>query len=82
MLGKYDDLIKFDYQTFVTRLPGLFGLPPLIDDPNIAEGVVLKPVNTCYLKKGGRVIIKLKSDKFKEVNPPHSLDVNLPRPKG
>lgn len=58
--------MKFDVETFTSTIPALFGLPPL--DRNIAEGVVLKPVRNCFLSGGDRVIVKKKSDAFKEVS--------------
>jgi len=65
--GKFVELIKFNIDTFVTTLPAQFGLPPISDYPNIAEGIVLKPVINRYLTRGGRVLVKYKSENFKEV---------------
>lgn len=38
---------------------------PAIDD-NICEGVVIRPVEPCYLRNGSRVIIKNKNERFAE----------------
>jgi len=66
-LGKFRDLIKFDINTFVTTIPKQLNLPPLTHIPNISEGIVLKPVINRYTFKGSRVIVKYKSENFKEV---------------
>ena len=61
--GAFKDVIGFD-PTFQTTLPDKFGLPPI--KGNIAEGVVLKPVEPLYLPTGSRVIFKNKTTKFSE----------------
>jgi hypothetical protein len=67
-LGTFNEVIKFDVENFVTTLPAIFGLPPI--ENNIAEGLVLKLAGAnAFTGKGSRVIIKLKSDRFKEVCP-------------
>lgn len=56
---------------FESKLPAKFGLPPL-DKPNVAEGIVIKPVKDVFLesKKGPkRVIFKRKVEGFAEVKP-------------
>ena len=56
---------------FESKLPAKFGLPPL-DKPNVAEGIVIKPVKDVVLesKKGPkRVIFKRKVEGFAEVKP-------------
>jgi len=74
--GCFDDLLKlFDIQTFKSTLPAQFGLPEL--ENNVAEGVVLKPIKNTWMPKGGRVIIKFKSERFKEV----SGVIKVPGPK-
>jgi Rnl2 family RNA ligase len=65
MRGKYSDLSKFDIETFQTLIPNHFNLPPIPN--NIAEGIVLKPVINKFTSKGNRVILKYKSEKFREV---------------
>lgn len=51
---------------FETTIPDILGLPKIKD--NIAEGVVLKPVEPKFMPSGSRVILKNKNDKFKENN--------------
>jgi Rnl2 family RNA ligase len=41
-----------------------FGLPQI--ESNVMEGVVIKPVEPCFLKNGSRVIIKNKNEKWEE----------------
>ena len=56
---------------FDSKLPAKFGLPPL-GKPNVAEGIVVKPVKDIVLesKKGPkRVIFKRKVEGFAEVKP-------------
>ena len=56
---------------FESKLPAKFGLPPL-DKPNIAEGIVIKPLKNVVLEsKNGprRVIFKRKVEGFAEVKP-------------
>lgn len=49
---------------FQTTIPDLLGLPPIAD--NICEGVVIKPVESCFLKSGARVVLKNKNEKWSE----------------
>jgi Rnl2 family RNA ligase len=50
---------------FKTRLPAALGLPPLLDEPNWAEGVVVRPV--CEPPPGhDRRFVKLKIAEFSE----------------
>jgi Rnl2 family RNA ligase len=63
--GTLEDVIKFEVEGFQTTIPGLLGLPDIED--NIAEGVVIKPVNAHYIS-GDRVIVKKKTKAFSEVN--------------
>ena len=54
---------------FESKLPAKFGLPPL-DKPNVAEGIVIKPMKETILetRKGPkRVIFKRKVEGFAEV---------------
>jgi len=63
--GTFTELMEFPVDTHITTLPTKFGLPPL--DNNIAEGIVIKPVTGGWTAKGSRVILKIKSENFKEV---------------
>jgi len=49
---------------FPSKISGWLGLPPIED--NIAEGIVIKPVEPRFLNIGDRVILKSKNEKFKE----------------
>ncbi|NIM13439.1 MAG: RNA ligase, Rnl2 family [Candidatus Aminicenantes bacterium] len=49
---------------FPSQVSQWLGLPAIED--NIAEGVVIKPVEPSFLKIGARVILKSKNEKFEE----------------
>lgn len=49
---------------FPSKVSQWLGLPPIED--NIAEGIVIKPVEPRFVKTGDRVILKSKNEKFKE----------------
>jgi Rnl2 family RNA ligase len=49
---------------FPSKISGWLGLPPI--DDNIAEGIVIKPVEPRFLGIGERVILKSKNEKFEE----------------
>ena len=69
-IGTLQDMINYPLG-FESKLPAKFGLPPL-DKPNIAEGIVIKPLKDIVLerKKGPtRVIFKRKVEGFSEVKP-------------
>ena len=61
-IGSYNDACAFNYD-FDTTIPKRLGFPSI--KGNTAEGIVIKPIKN-YDFKGGRVIFKLKADKFKE----------------
>ena len=68
--GTLQDMISYPLG-FESKLPAKFGLPPL-DKPNIAEGIVIKPIKDVFIesKKGPkRVIFKRKVEGFAEVKP-------------
>ena len=68
--GTLQDMISYPLG-FESKLPAKFGLPPL-DKPNIAEGIVIKPIKDVFVesKKGPkRVIFKRKVEGFAEVKP-------------
>jgi len=64
--GKFSDLVKFNVDTFVSTIPKELGYPEL-PTPNIAEGIIIKLVQNKYTFKGSRVMVKYKSETFKEV---------------
>lgn len=69
-MGTLQDMISYPLG-FESKLPAKFGLPPL-DKPNIAEGIVIKPIKDVFVesKKGPkRVIFKRKVEGFAEVKP-------------
>ena len=61
--GTFEECLKYP-NLFNTKIPEMYGLEPIED--NIAEGVVIKPLEDLRLKNGSRIIIKNKNDKFKE----------------
>ena len=52
---------------FLSTISDLFRLPSIPN--NYAEGVVIKPIDNYYLNNGTRVILKNKTDRFKETQP-------------
>lgn len=62
---------------FPTTIPGLLGFPPI--DPNNCEGVIIKPLETCYFNNGVRVILKNKNEKWAE-NSKHIKSINQKAP--
>lgn len=64
--GSLDELLKLNPE-FPTTIPGLLGLKrALNEEENVAEGYVIKPFDSVYDNRGGRIIYKLKSSKFSE----------------
>ena len=61
--GTFDECLSYS-NTFTTKIPEMYGL--LTIENNIAEGVVIKPVEPLMFGNGKRVILKNKNDKFKE----------------
>ena len=49
---------------FDSTIPSLMQLPAI--HPNICEGVVIRPVETLFMKNGNRVILKNKNEKWSE----------------
>lgn len=49
---------------FLSKIPDWLGLPQI--EGNIAEGIVIKPVDPRFLTSGDRVILKSKNEKFEE----------------
>ena len=54
---------------FDTEIPALYGYPILAD--NVAEGIVIKPVETKYEHQGSRVIIKHKNEHWADAKRNH-----------
>ncbi len=65
--GTLDELLAFDVDTFCTRIPDEAGLPVIPASKNIAEGVVIRPLNEFLTPKGDRVMMKHHSKHFREV---------------
>ena len=63
-IGPLQELLEYD-PFFETTLPALLGLPYVED--NIAEGIVIKPLEPRFLSNGSRVIIKKKNERFAEI---------------
>jgi Rnl2 family RNA ligase len=61
--GNLEDCLKYpnDKDSVIYKQ---FGLPQI--ESNVMEGVVIKPVEPCFLKNGSRVIIKNKNEKWEE----------------
>lgn len=63
MRGTFEECLKHPNK-FLSKISDWLGLPPLED--NIAEGIVIKPVNPNFLQIGERVILKSKNEKYEE----------------
>ena len=63
--GTFSELCKMS-NVFQSLIPKQLGLP-LIEN-NMAEGLVIKPVNDLRSQKGSRVILKSKNKKFSETD--------------
>ena len=61
--GTMEECLKHSNQ-FPSKISQWLGLPPIAD--NIAEGIVIKPVEPKFLGIGERVILKSKNEKFEE----------------
>ena len=61
--GSLEDCLRFP-NDFQSVIPAQLGLPPVED--NSCEGVVIRPVETCFLNNGNRVLLKNKSVRWKE----------------
>jgi len=61
--GTLEECIKHP-DDFLSKISQWLGLPQVED--NIAEGIVIKPVDPRFLQVGERVILKSKNEKFKE----------------
>jgi len=65
-VGTFDECLKFNVHTR-SYIPFILGLEENKDEDNYMEGVVIKPLDKEYTTKlGKRVIVKKKSEKFKE----------------
>lgn len=53
---------------FESLVPALYGLPPVPDRKNIAEGLVIKPTEALADRFGNRFIVKRKSERFIEID--------------
>ncbi len=62
--GSFKDCLEFPNE-FPSTISYFHNLPPI--DNNICEGVIIKPINSKYLRNGGRFILKNKNDKFSEI---------------
>jgi Rnl2 family RNA ligase len=61
--GTMEECLNYSNK-FPSKICQWLGLPPIED--NVAEGVVIKPVEPQFLKIGERVILKSKNEKFEE----------------
>lgn len=91
-LGTIDELLKLpvEYDTVVNEYDKLFEAQGAIvnqmkfEQPeakdNVSEGLVIKPVTPMFLRTGGRIAIKYKTDKFKEKGKGKAPAVPVPLP--
>lgn len=63
--GTLDEVLNYDINFIDDTGAELFNLP-LVEKDNIAEGVVIKPIQFCRFDDGSRVIGKHKTSKFRE----------------
>lgn len=61
--GSLNECLK-QPNAFQSKIAEWLGLPAI--DDNICEGVVIRPVEPCYLRNGSRVLIKNKNERFAE----------------
>lgn len=61
--GTLDDALKYA-NVFQSTIPSQLGLPELVN--NYCEGVVIRPVETCFFPQSSRVIIKNKNEAWEE----------------
>ncbi len=64
--GTFEEMLVLD-NVFQSTIPELYGMPALEPGTNIAEGFVLRPLETRYLACGSRIMLKSKSPGFSEV---------------
>ena len=78
LICSYQSVSAYDIN-FNSTIPKDFGMTPLPLNTNIAEGIIIKPLYSCYIKnKSGedvRCIIKKKNPKFLEIS--DEFDMNL-----
>ena len=91
-LGTIDELLKLpvEYDTVVNEYDKLFEAQGAIvnqlifEQPeakdNVSEGLVIKPVTPMFLRTGGRIAIKYKTDKFKEKGKGKAPAIPVPLP--
>jgi Rnl2 family RNA ligase len=82
-VGSYDDCLHFDIR-FESKIPAMLDLPKL-PFPNLAEGVVIKPMKNLVLETENgllRPILKMKIREFSEVQFHQSEKQNPFQPKG
>lgn len=61
--GSFKDCLSYPNK-FQTLLPAKFSLPEI--EGNFCEGVIIRPVETLFLKNGRRVILKNKNEQWSE----------------
>jgi Rnl2 family RNA ligase len=62
--GSLNDCLAYP-NLFESTIYQQFGLPQI--EPNVAEGVVIKSLKSCFLSGGQRVILKNKNERWEEV---------------
>jgi len=75
--GTLEDCLKYP-NDIDTTIPKALNLPQLT--PNVAEGVVIRPINNKILNNGVRVILKNKNDKWSENKAYHNSIILQDKP--
>lgn len=75
--GTLDEVLNYDINFVDDTGAELFNLP-IVNKDNIAEGVVIKPVQFCKFDDGTRVIGKHKTSKFREQRQRPKVEFVLP----
>ena len=75
--GTLDEVLNYDINFIDDIGNKLFGLP-IIEENNITEGIVIKPLQFCKFDDGSRVIGKHKTTKFREQRQRAKVDVVVP----
>ena len=76
-IGSYNELLNYNIE-FDSMIPSQLRLPKLPKGTNIAEGIVIKPLDATFVKdkkgKDRRCLIKIKNKDFLEVNSTFNME--------
>ena len=77
MVGTFEAVQNYNIE-FDSKIPEMLGLKPLPKGTNIAEGIVIKPIESHNIKdkdgNNNRCLIKIKNKKFMEVSDNFSIN--------